>query len=75
MSGESAGGFSLGNGGAEIPPLAIAQKLLEIASQPVFNTALGLLSTGFEGGSQGLDKFGFHAMIPFRYNLLFRQRA
>jgi hypothetical protein len=61
VQGNFAGGFCLGNGGlVEIAPFSVAKKLLEIASQPVFDTVFGLLGMALKGVGQCLYLAGFH---------------
>jgi hypothetical protein len=56
-----AGDFRLGDGSlVEVAPLGIAEKLLEIASQPVFDAALGLLGVAFESLGELMNEVGFH---------------
>lgn len=64
VAGDFAGGFCLGNGGlVEVPPLGVAQKLLEVACQPVFHAVFSLLGVAFEGFGELLDEVGFHKLM------------
>jgi len=62
VPGEFAGGSSLGDGGVEVPPLVVAEEVLEVTREPVFYAGLGLLGVGFEGGGEGLDDLGVHGL-------------
>ena len=41
-------------------PFGIAQEVLNVASQPKFNTVVGPLRVGFKGAGERVNKFGFH---------------
>ena len=43
MARDFAGGFSLGNSRVEVAPFIVAEKVLEVASQPILDATLGLL--------------------------------
>jgi hypothetical protein len=60
MPRDFAGGFGLGDDVQKIIPFGVAEKMLNIAGQPILDATLGLLGVGFKGGGEGLDEFGFH---------------
>ena len=67
MARDFAGGFGLGNDVQKIIPFGVAEQMLDVAGQPVFHAALGLLGVGFKGGGEGLDEFGFHVWQRTNY--------
>jgi len=61
LAGDFAGGFRLGNSClVEVSPLGVAQELLKIAGEPVFDAAFGLLCVAFESGGKLLNLVGIH---------------
>jgi hypothetical protein len=61
VSGYFTRGLCLVDNGGEVPPFGVAQKVLEVASQPELDAAFRLLSVGFKCGCKSLHKFGLHA--------------
>src|SRR6218665_2618240 len=52
--------LALVDDGAEVAPLGIAQQMLQVSGQPIFDPAIGLLGMPLEGAGQCVDEFGFH---------------
>lgn len=69
VSADFTSSFSFWNYINEIFPFRVTQEMLQIASQPKLNSAIGLLSEGFEVAGKGMDEVRFHLEEIFAIHL------